>query len=114
MEEIAVTRTEKRVKFFQHISTLISTLQNEGIHMMPFSFHRDFDTQLMLYKKGRTKTLRSKHLYWLAIDLVLVKDGKLVWRRCPEYERAGKIWKDMGHRWGGDWKRLNDIYHFEW
>jgi len=36
-----------------------------------------------------------------------------IWERCAEYEQLGAIWKQWGGRWGGDWKSLNDIYHFE-
>ena len=108
-----MTPTDKRVDFFRAIAFLIGQLDSEGIKMMPTCFHRTSDEQLTLYNQGKTKVLHSKHQDWLAIDLVLVKDGELVWERTPEYEKAGERWEMVGGVWGGRWKSLNDIYHFE-
>lgn len=109
-----LVKTQKRVKFFQEISTLITWCYNHDIELMPFCFYRDPETQLLMVKKGRSLVRRSKHQDWLAIDLVLVVGGRLVWKRCKEYDTVGEKWEHMGHRWGGRWKKLNDIYHFEW
>jgi len=108
-----MTKTMKRVKFFKDISLLITQLSNEGIEMMPFSFYRTKEEQMMRFKEGKSKTLHSKHCDWLAIDLVLVENGKLQWERNSKYERAGALARTLGLTWGGDWKDLNDIYHFE-
>jgi len=108
-----MTQTEKRVKFFQDIALFITQLANEGIQFMPFSFYRSIEEQKALVKQGMSKTLNSKHLRWLAIDLVLIENGKPIWKRTSTYDRAGEIWKQLGHVWGGDFKELSDIYHFE-
>jgi len=109
-----MNRTEKRVKFFQEICKLVIKLKQDGIYVMPFSFFRTAEWQKILRQQGKSRTLNSKHLQWLAIDLVIVKNGEPVWERNAEYEYAGSLWKEQGHTWGGDWKGLNDIYHFEW
>ena len=104
---------ENRVKFFQDIALMITQLKNEGIEFMPTCFFRSQIEQEEMVKKGLSKTLNSKHTKWLAIDFVLIKDNKLVWKRCKEYERAGEIWEGLGNIWGGNWQSLTDIYQFE-
>ena len=110
---MTMTRVEKRIKFFQLVSTLVLRLKAKGIDVMPFSFYRSPKEQARLFKEGKTKTLHSKHQQWLAIDFVIVKDNKLIWERCKEYEILGEEAKSLGLIWGGDWKDLNDIYHVE-
>ena len=105
--------TEDRVKFFQDFADLISILKAEKIEMMPTCFYRTQSEQQTLYSQGKSQTLDSKHTQWLAIDLVLVRFGQLVWKADKAYDRAGEIWKSLGHTWGGDWESLHDIYHFE-
>jgi len=105
--------TAKRVKFFKEISDLIKSLSDEGIEFMPTCFFRTTDEQITLYNQGKTKVQHSKHQDWLAIDFVLVRNGKPFWERTHEYERAGELWEELGGVWGGRWESLNDIYHFE-
>ena len=55
----------------------------------------------------------SNHLYRLAIDLNLFKDGKYLTKE-KYYAFAGAYWKTLNkfNEWGGDWK-LGDFSHFE-
>jgi hypothetical protein len=46
------------------------------------------------------------------MDFVIIKDGELIWSECPEYHTAGRIWKRLGGRWGGDFS-FKDFGHFE-
>ena len=64
--------------------------------------------------------IKSKHQFWEAVDLVIVKNGELIWPRIPDYEILGRIAKEEELRWGGDWdgdeiRDPNDFdpYHFE-
>jgi len=108
-----MAKTDDRVKFFQEISALIIQLESEHIEFMPTCFFRTQSEQAVLYAQGKSKTLQSKHTEWLAMDLVFVRFGQLVWKPAVEYDKAGELWKSMGHTWGGDWESLGDIYHFE-
>lgn len=60
---------------------------------------------------GLSKTLDSKHLSRLAIDLNIFKDGQLI--ETPE--EIGAFWEglDPKNRWGGRWKDPHDPAHFE-
>jgi hypothetical protein len=108
-----MAKTDDRVKFFQEISALIIQLESEHMEFMPTCFFRTQSEQAVLYAQGKSKTLNSKHTEWLAIDFVLIRYGKPIWGDCREYQKAGELWKSMGHTWGGDWDSLGDIYHFE-
>ena len=72
-----------------------------------------------LYAQGRTKpgavvtwTRKSRHIGGRAIDLTLFSGKNPVWE-SKHYETAGKVGKELGLVWGGDWKRTKDLPHFE-
>jgi peptidoglycan L-alanyl-D-glutamate endopeptidase CwlK len=96
-------------------------------------FTRTFSTfaeQDAIYAQGRTKPGAkisnarggmSFHCYGLAIDIVLIKDGKeAVWDMKTDFDSDGKsdwieivtIFKEYGWEWGGDWKFF-DGPHFQ-
>lgn len=60
-----------------------------------------------------TWTLQSKHIEGLAIDFVPVRNGTYWWTApVTVWEEMGKIGKECGLLWGGDWK-TKDCPHFE-
>jgi len=91
---------------------------------------RTFAEQDALYAKGRTtpggivtnaRSGMSMHNYGLAIDIVLIKDGKeAVWDTKTDFDKDGKadwievveIFKQFGWEWGGNWK-FYDAPHFQ-
>lgn len=102
-----------------------------GRAMCRFSFTlRTFAEQNELYAQGRTKpggiVTKAKgglsmHNYGLAVDIVLIIDGKTAsWDVKGDYDGDGKsdwmevvtIFKQYGWEWGGDWKFF-DGPHFQ-
>jgi len=91
---------------------------------------RTFAEQDALYAKGRTtpggivtnaKGGTSMHNYGLALDIVLIKDGKdAIWDVKTDFDGDGKadwievveIFKQYGWEWGGNWK-FYDAPHFQ-
>ena len=91
---------------------------------------RTFQEQNDLYAIGRTKAGKkvtnasaglSFHNYGLAVDIVLIVDGKTaVWDIKKDFDGDGKadwieivnIFKQYGWEWGGDWKFV-DYPHFQ-
>lgn len=79
---------------------------------------RTLDRQTELFKKGFSKTMKSKHLIGRAVDLVAYVDGKVSWEKEDYYpialamERAA-IELNVKIRWGGDFKSFFDGPHFE-
>lgn len=90
---------------------------------------RTFKEQDELYAIGRTKPGKvvtrvksgdSYHNYGLAVDIVLLVNGKAVWDIKTDYDKDGRsdwmevvdIFKRYGWEWGGDWKFF-DPPHFQ-
>ena len=91
---------------------------------------RTFAEQAELYAQGRSKPGKivtkaaaglSFHNYGLAIDIVLIIDGKEAsWDEKRDFDADGvsdwqeivHIFKQHGWEWGGDWK-FTDTPHFQ-
>jgi len=87
--------------------------------------------QAALYAIGRTlkgkkvtnaKAGQSIHNYGLAVDIVLIIDGKEAsWDTAKDWDNDGvadwyecvKIFAKNGWDWGGNWKSFKDLPHFE-
>jgi peptidoglycan L-alanyl-D-glutamate endopeptidase CwlK len=134
IDEITIKRIEllhPKIKdeAIQIYSEICETLSN-GV-MCRFSHTlRTIEEQNDLYAKGRTikgqivtnaKGGQSFHNYGLAIDIVLIIDGKATWDRGTDFDRDGqsdfmevvKIFKKYGWFWGGDFRTFKDYPHFE-
>ncbi|MDW0314039.1 MAG: M15 family metallopeptidase [Nitrososphaeraceae archaeon] len=92
---------------------------------------RTIPEQDALYAQGRTKQGKivtnarggaSYHNYGLAIDIVLIIDGKEVsYDMVKDYDGDGladwmecvSVFKSHGWAWGGEWKSIKDYPHFE-
>ena len=84
-----------------------------------------------LYAQGRTKPGKvvtkakfgqSFHCYGLAVDIVLIVDGKEAsWDITKDWDKdyiadwteCVNIFKKYGWSWGGNWRSLKDYPHFE-
>lgn len=87
--------------------------------------------QAALYAQGRTvkgakvtnaKAGQSIHNYGLAVDIVLIIDGKTAsWDTAKNWDNdkvadwyeCVKIFAAHGWDWGGNWKTFKDLPHFE-
>jgi len=77
-----------------------------------YGFNLLFDGFLKLVKgKRRSKTMSSKHLNRLAIDLNLFINGRLTYNR-EDYKPLGEYWESLNPKnvWGG---RFDDTDHFQ-
>ena len=79
---------------------------------------RTKEQQEIHVKAGRSATMNSMHLKRCAIDLNVFKlvDGGYQLLSDPILgQEIGKYWKslDEKNRWGGDWKKPFDPWHFE-
>jgi len=116
--------TQNRIDFLYKISLFILLASQEGIEILCYYFHRNLIEQAKLYSQGRDKPGKivtycdgvekeSFHQKWFAMDFVIVKDCKLIWKYIPEYDTLGKIWESLGGKWGGFFNKFKDIYHFQ-
>jgi peptidoglycan L-alanyl-D-glutamate endopeptidase CwlK len=105
---------EKQAIFARALARLIREAEEKGIFVFVNELYRSQERQEQLYKEGKTKALHSAHLEGLAADLIVLRDGKPVMENCIEYQTLGQIWSAMGGIWGGHFKSIYDIYHFEY
>jgi peptidoglycan L-alanyl-D-glutamate endopeptidase CwlK len=95
----------------------------EAIKESPYDFGitegvRTPQRQQELYAAGKSRTLNSRHLKGLAVDIAIFVDGKLTWE-FKYYEEVAKhvlkVCAEMGIPvvWGGAWRGFVDAVHFE-
>lgn len=123
--------SEKQQEFTFDISLLIQYAYGLGIRLTIGEGWRTPDQVLLNfygYKVVKTEsglklekskkvsnTLHSKHQDRLAMDFNFFLDGELI-HDHPLIDHLGEYWKRLRpdvNRWGGDFKSLNDPYHFE-
>jgi len=79
---------------------------------------RTIEEQRLLYAKGATRTMRSRHLTGHAVDLAAIVQGQVRWD-WPLYSKLAKAMKvaaKVEHvpiEWGGDWKTFKDGPHYQ-
>jgi hypothetical protein len=63
---------------------------------------------------GRSKTMKSRHLDKLAVDLFFSRNGEMIWGK-DELQLIGDYWESLSpeNSWGGNWKSFKDTPHFE-
>lgn len=120
LEDLNPTVREKALKMEKRCEAEL------GIDLVFTATYRDDESQDALYAIGRTvkgakvtnaKAGYSYHNFRLAFDVVPVRHGKPVWNTSGE---DGKLWADIGRigkecglEWGGDFKSLKDLPHFQ-
>ena len=107
-----MTKTQQRINFFHDISIMTIAAYARGIYLLPHCFYRTQKQQDILFGEGKSKTKHSKHQDWLAIDFVIIRDGKAIWVIDEDYKWLGALWEKMGHTWGGNFS-FRDGCHFE-
>lgn len=74
--------------------------------------------QELLFRKGATRTMNSRHLTGHAVDLIALVAGEVRWDWPLYYKIAAAMKaaaKDLNVpiTWGGDWRTFKDGPHFE-
>jgi peptidoglycan L-alanyl-D-glutamate endopeptidase CwlK len=110
---------------------LIQNAAKKGIQVVITDDFRSVKDQDELYQQGRTvsghivtnaKGGNSYHNYGLAIDFALqTSSGNVIWDMDYDGNGNGKsdwnevvaIAKDLGFKWGGDWKDFQDYPHLQ-
>jgi len=108
-------------EFRKKLTVFEDRLRKAGIHVKMVSGFRSIEEQNRLYALGRTKPGRivtkarggySWHNYGLAADYAFITNGKLTWE--GPWDTLGRVARECGLEWGGDWKRFTDRPHVQW
>lgn len=104
----------EQADFLLDVCKLIQYATQQGWTITGGELFRTLEQQQIHVKAGRSKTMNSNHLKRCAIDLNFFKDGKLVWDK-KSLEDLGNYWESLSvkNRWGGNFKSLVDVPHFE-
>lgn len=108
----------------ERVQAFLDACKVQGIDLLVTSTFRDAESQNALYLQGRTspgkvvtnaQAGQSFHNYRCAVDVVPIRNGKLVWdAKDAVWQAIGKIGKDQGLEWAGDWKRFKELAHFQY
>ncbi len=110
------SRAEKQARVF------LQKVRDADIDARIISATRTYAEQDALFAQGRTNPGTivtnarggfSNHNFAIAWDLGLFDDKGIYLDASPLYAQAGKIGRDMGLEWGGDWKTFKDAPHFQ-
>ncbi len=96
-------------------------LETSGIRVKLTCGYRSIEEQNRLYARGRTApgpvVTRARggyswHNFGLAADYVFVVGGRITWE--GPWEIFGRVARECGLEWGGDWKTFPDRPHVQW
>ena len=107
-----MTLREKQSLFLVMVSKLTAFMTIIGKQGFVNEWYRTRERQAQLVAEGKSWTFNSKHLDGLAVDIILLKDGKPCWDN-EDYKPLGEFWEKLGGRWGGSWKQRDSV-HFEY
>jgi peptidoglycan L-alanyl-D-glutamate endopeptidase CwlK len=109
---------QEKVKLF------VELCRQNNIDILITSTYRDNESQNALYAQGRTapgkivtnaRAGESWHNHRCAIDVVPLRNGKPVWASSdPVWKTVGKLGKEAGLEWAGEWKRFKELAHFQY
>lgn len=111
--------SDKQWLFLKDVAKLITKAEQLGYKVTGGELYRPLFTQEHYIKTGRSKTMNSKHLSRLAIDLnFFIRDEKGKWKLTWSVDKIkplGNYWEslDKKNSWGGSWNSFKDVPHFE-
>lgn len=105
---------ETQAEFLHDVASLIHWATTEGFTVTAGELFRSIEQQRIHVKAGRSKTMSSQHMKRLAIDLNFFVKGQLTWDKTV-LAPVGAYWESLNpkNRWGGNFKSLCDVPHFE-
>lgn len=110
---------EIQAEFLNHVTKLLSKAYELNFVVTGGELYRTVEQQKLYIQQGRSKTMNSKHLTRLAIDLNFFKahnDGSLhLTYDKKELQQLGNYWESLNpkNKWGGNWESFKDTPHFE-
>lgn len=118
---MSASREGLNPEFAAKLTLFEKKLAANGIKIMLTCGYRSIEEQNRLYALGRTKPGKkvtnarggySWHNFGLAADYVFVVNGKVTWD--GPWATFGKIARECGLEWGGDFKTILDRPHVQW
>ena len=104
----------EQAAFLLDVCKLVPYATSLGFTVTGGELQRTPEQQKIYVQTGKSRTMDSKHLKKLAIDLNFIKDGKLVYD-VKQLEPIGEFWQSLSPKnsAGMFWKSFKDVPHFE-
>jgi peptidoglycan L-alanyl-D-glutamate endopeptidase CwlK len=111
--------SKRSISILETVDERLQLICNEAIKEIDFSVIdglRDLKTQKKYFEAGKSKTMSSKHLKGLAVDIV---PFPLDWNNIDSFIELSKVIKRIALDnhiklvWGGDWKTFKDYPHYQ-
>ena len=101
-------------EFLKDVAKLIYFADQQGIVLTGGELFRTKEQQSIYVNTGKSKTMHSKHMERLAIDLNFFIKGVLTYEK-KDVQVLGDYWESLNNknRWGGNWENFVDVPHFE-
>ena len=107
-----MTLGEEQEAFMLDVVKLINEATSRGYKVRGGELQRTIEQQQIYMKTGRSKTMNSKHIEKLAIDLHFRKEGE---KDIVYPKELGDFWESLSpqNEWGGNWSSFKDGPHFQ-
>ena len=104
----------EQAAFLLDVCKLVQYATQNGWVVTGGELFRTVEQQTLHVKAGRSRTMNSMHMKRCAVDFNFFKDGKLVWDKVALSD-IGAYWESLSpkNRWGGNFRSLVDVPHFE-
>ena len=99
-----MTTRQKQAQFSKMLGQLLVQAILIGTPVVILELYRSIETQKQYVARGASKTLNSRHIEGLAVDLAFLEDieddGKINFS-AEKFRILGEYWESIGGRWGG-------------
>jgi len=92
--------------------SLANVFNPRGYRLKFLQSERGLARQMDLFNRGRSMTALSMHNFNLAVDVGIYRRGRYL-RRSTKYEILGRLAKNLGAFWGGDFVGFPDVGHIQ-
>lgn len=109
-----MSMVNEQFAFLKDVCKLVQWCAEQGYIVTAGEMWRPVEMQKIYVQTGRSKTMKSKHLNRLAVDLNFFIGERLL-TSLDEIEPIGTYWEslDEKNRWGGNFSSFKDAPHFE-
>ena len=111
-----MSMVEQQCAFFDDARKLIDWVRADlGWLVTSGEFWRPVEMQQIYVRTGRSKTMNSRHLQRMAMDLNFFDKAGNPIVNFGDLAKVGMKWESMNpkNRWGGNFKNFKDTPHYE-
>lgn len=91
----------RQAEFTHAFALLVLKAESLGLHVKVQEWNRLESTQKEYVAAGKSKTINSRHLDRLAVDIALILPSGEVLTGGEAFRPLGEYWESLGGRWGG-------------